>query len=444
MRKMRLLNIVIFILLLILTTSCKNKYDYKKFDAIEKENIKIVVTSDLHFLSKTMIEEGSRMLKENYYGDGRIICYNEELIDAFIYQMLKEKPDVVIITGDLTYDGSYQNHLELTKKLEKLVNQDIRVLVIPGNHDLNNATSKKYLAKGTEKTPHLTAKQYEKMYYNFGRGNAMSIDKDSYSYYYQISNDLGIIMIDDNYYDMKGDTSLTYIGGRIKKSTFEWLEKTLKVANEKGIDIIIGSHHNLFQHSTLFISNYQISDHEKLKNLLNKYEVKLYLSGHMHIQHQNSESGITEVLTGALSITPHQYGVVDYYANGNLIYDYYTNTVNVETYAKEMNIIDDKLLNFAEYSKTFYAESSYLKTYEQIMFNDSSLHLQAEASGNLLKKLNPPYFAGVAFNIIDEIVESEDYKLLKNYSDSSYIDSIIEGSEFDYRFLKIYREVVDD
>ena len=42
---------------------------------------------------------------------------------------------------------------------------------------------------------------------------------------------------------------------------------------------------------------------------------------------------------------------------------------NVEEYAKSINSTDEKLLNFYEYSKTFYQESSYKKSYEQIMFH---------------------------------------------------------------------------
>ena len=179
------------IILLLLFSSCKkseeiNEPYYKPFEIIQKDNLKIVVASDLHFLSKTMCEEGSSILKENYYGDGRVICYNEEIIDAFVYQMIIEKPDVVLLTGDLTFDGSYQNHIELTKKLNKLVDNNIRVLSIPGNHDLNNSLSKRYLKDRVQTSQHLTAKDYEEIYYKFGRGNAVSKDKDSYSYYYKL------------------------------------------------------------------------------------------------------------------------------------------------------------------------------------------------------------------------------------------------------------------
>lgn len=429
--------LILLILVLLLITGCKKNIPYTSFDLIDKDEINIVVTSDLHFLSKTMVEEGSNMLKENYYGDGRIICYNEELIDAFIYQMIKEKPDVVIITGDLTFDGSYQNHLELTKKLKKLINNNIRVLVTPGNHDINNAASKKYLNGSIEKAKYLSAKDYENIYFDYGRGNSINKDKNSYSYFYQISDTLGVLMLDSNCYDMDGDTSKSFTNGVIKEETLEWIEQVLKYY--KNLDIIAASHHNLFTHSTMFKSGYQIDNHDDLRNILNKYNVKLYLSGHMHIQHINNDESITEVLTSALSITPHQYGVIKYSKHDQYLYRYSTTITNVSEYHKSINSTDPNLLDFSEYSKNFYKESSYKKAYEQIMFHNSSLHKEAEALGRLMSLLNGPYFEGSAYNIVSDIKETEDYQLINKINMKTYIDSIIDGSNIDHRYVNIER-----
>ena len=437
MKIFKKINYILMLILVLCLSSCMKNISYTHFDLINKDEINIVVTSDLHFLSKTMVEEGSNLLEENYFGDGRIICYNEELIDAFIYQMIKEKPDVVIITGDLTFDGSYQNHLELSKKLKELIYCEIRVLVIPGNHDINNPASKKYLNGGLEKAKYLSAKEYEEMYYNYGRGNAINKDQNSYSYFYQISDTLGVLMLDSNCYSENGDTSKTYMNGYIKEETLKWIDNVLKYY--KNLDIIAASHHNLFTHSTMFKSGYQIDNYDKLKDLLEKYNVKLYLSGHMHIQHFNNDDNITEILTSALSITPHQYGVIKYSKHNQYLYRYSTKITNVSGYYKNINSRDSNLLNFDEYSKKFYEKSSYEKAYWQTMFNNSSLHKEAEALGRLMSLLNLPYFEGNAYNIASNIKETDDYKLINKLDMKKYIDSIIDGSTTDYRYLNIDR-----
>ena len=182
-----------------------------------------------------------------------------------------------------------------------------------------------------------------------------------------------------------------------------------------------------------------MNNHDKLYSILTKYNVKLYLSGHMHIQHANKDESVTEILTSALSITPHQYGLINYNSKGECIYKYSTKITNVEEYAKSINSTDEKLLNFYEYSKTFYQESSYKKSYEQIMFHNSSLYKEAEALGRLMSLLNCPYFEGSAYDILSNIKETEDYKLIEKLDMKKYIDSIIDGSNYDYRYIDIKR-----
>lgn len=45
------------------------------------------------------------------------------------------KPDLVLITGDLTKDGEQLSHQYVISKLDELRDLGIKTLVIPGNHD---------------------------------------------------------------------------------------------------------------------------------------------------------------------------------------------------------------------------------------------------------------------------------------------------------------------
>ena len=233
-----------------------------------------------------------------------------------------EKPDVIIITGDLTFDGSYQNHLELTKKLNILKENNIKILIVPGNHDINNINSKRYLSKGVESVKALSNLDYKEVYFNFGLDEAIETDNESYSYFCKISHQLGILMLDTNIYDSHGNPSYTMTSGNIKNETIFWIDSVF--SKYQGLDIIVAGHHNLFKHSTLFQSGYQLDNYKILEGILLRNGVKLYLSGHMHIQHIESNNNVTEILTSALSITPHQYGVIEYSAKNSLMYNYYT------------------------------------------------------------------------------------------------------------------------
>ena len=297
--------------------------------------------------------------------------------------------------------------------------------------------SKRYLSKGVESVKALSNFDYKEVYFNFGLDEAIETDNESYSYFCKISQQLGILMLDTNIYDSHGNPSYTMTSGNIKNETIFWIDSVL--SKYQGLDIIVAGHHNLFKHSTLFQSGYQLDNYKILEGILLRNGVKLYLSGHMHIQHIELNSNVTEILTSALSITPHQYGVIEYSAKNSLMYNYYTKTTKVSEYAKYINSNDPKLLDFEEYSKQFYEKSSFEKAYLNIMMNNSSLHNEATSLGNLMKLLNIPYFAGTAYNIVKDIKNTEDYKTINKYELSKYIDSIIEGSKEDYRYKKIYR-----
>ncbi len=56
-----------------------------------------------------------------------------------------------MVTGDITNHGERQSHLGFIEKLRLLQNQGTRILVIPGNHDINIPDTKAY--RGNKATP---------------------------------------------------------------------------------------------------------------------------------------------------------------------------------------------------------------------------------------------------------------------------------------------------
>ena len=106
---------------------------------LEKQTI--IVASDLHYLSPALTDHGPyfQYLIEN--ADGKVTAYGEELVEAFVAQVLEKAPDALILSGDLTFNGAEQSHMELATLLRPLKDAGIRVLVLPGNHDLENPMS---------------------------------------------------------------------------------------------------------------------------------------------------------------------------------------------------------------------------------------------------------------------------------------------------------------
>ena len=100
---------------------------------------KIVVATDMHYFAEKLA--GNRcdsFVGMARGGDGRVLEYGWEVMDAFLDDTKKEDPDLLILSGDLTLDGEKASHEELAELLEGLSEAGIEVAVIPGNHDINH------------------------------------------------------------------------------------------------------------------------------------------------------------------------------------------------------------------------------------------------------------------------------------------------------------------
>ena len=83
--------------------------------------------------------------------------------------------------------------------------------------------------------------------------------------------------------------------------------------------VIVSAHHNLLSESRLYTSEVTLTNNSEVIKLLKKYNVNLYLSGHLHLQRireYKSEPGIMdenslyEVVTGAFAMYPFPYGKI--------------------------------------------------------------------------------------------------------------------------------------
>ncbi len=102
-------------------------------------------------------------------------------------------------------------------------------------------------------------------------------------------------MLDSCQYD---PANLT--GGMIQSGTYRWMEPILYEAWENDTEVITVTHHNLLEQSGVsdaFYDDCTIEHNEELLQMLSDNEVRLHLSGHLHLQHYMEEDGVTEVVT---------------------------------------------------------------------------------------------------------------------------------------------------
>ena len=73
---------VLWIIICIFLVGCQ-----KKAPLSDKENFKIVVASDLHYFAKENYEECEWFEEYMLYGDGKMVTYADEILDAFAQRM---------------------------------------------------------------------------------------------------------------------------------------------------------------------------------------------------------------------------------------------------------------------------------------------------------------------------------------------------------------------
>lgn len=264
-----------------------------------KPELTIVHVSDMHYFSPSLIENEDFMWKVAMESDGKDTVQSALIAQAFVDDMLKLKPDAVVVTGDLTLNGEEASHEELRDLLGKLKDIGIEVYVMTGNHDVN-MTAYRYTNDGVEEVPSFGSQRFEDHWWNFGYGEALSQDRWSNSYIAELNEKTWLLAVDSN----------TGSKGTIRKSTLDWIDENLAKAKQEGIRVISATHQNPFVHNENFVWGYQLNNAAALIELYEKYGVEINLSGHLHVQTIVESNGIADIAVSALVDTPLQYGIL--------------------------------------------------------------------------------------------------------------------------------------
>lgn len=264
-----------------------------------KPELTIVHVSDMHYFSPSLIENEDFMWKVAMESDGKDTVQSALIAQAFVDDMLKLKPDAVVVTGDLTLNGEEASHEELRDLLGKLKDIGIEVYVMTGNHDVN-MTAYRYTNDGVEEVPSFGSQRFEDHWWDFGYGEALSQDRWSNSYIAELNEKTWLLAVDSN----------TGSKGTIRKSTLDWIDENLAKAKQEGIRVISATHQNPFVHNENFVWGYQLNNAAALIELYEKYGVEVNLSGHLHVQTTVESNGIADIAVSALVDTPLQYGIL--------------------------------------------------------------------------------------------------------------------------------------
>lgn len=398
----------IIVLLLITLLGCQRDYQPKSADA----SLNIAITSDIHYIDKSLM--GDLLDESLKKSDGKLTDYIDTLVSAFVEDMLEVRPDLVVITGDLSFNGERISHETLASKLKRLNKDGIKTLVIPGNHDILNVHAIDYSKDELYRTDTITVDDYKEIYHDFGYSDAYSIDPASLSYIYKASDSLYLLMLDSNTYE-KNSGFAPSSEGYIRKETLNWLEDEL--SKIKDANKLVFLHHPILNVGAN--EEYHITNDTEFLNFMARHDLKLAVSGHIHAQNYLEKNVDDKLITNfgisSLAVYDHQYTLLNYIPHES--FNLEAINVDVEGYASKHHLNDEFLNDFENNAFEYFKEYSTTRLTKRFVGDDIPADL-SEKLFELKGIFNAYEFKGEA-PVFKEIFESdEDYERILEYKSS--------------------------
>lgn len=404
---------------------------------------KLVLATDLHYQSAQAGDGGPAFQLFVERSDGKVIQYLPELLEAFLDEVIEEKPSALVLSGDITMNGERMNHEELAGRLARVQDAGVQVLVIPGNHDINNGHAAVYYGAEKESVDSIDGEDFYEIYRRYGYDQALSRDSSSLSYVYALDEKNWLLMLDSCQYEPENK-----VEGRIKESTLAWMDEQLLKAREQGIFVLPIAHHNLLAQSRMYTTQCAMDNNGEVIDLLQKYRLPLFFSGHLHVQRVRKHKaepgvddgayGIQEIITDALSIPPCQYGEVVWDEDGSISYE--TRSVDVSGWARKTGSGNPDLLDFEDWSYRYIQKliSDQIRGVVQNLGDDVERSMAATYAGVYID-----YYAGRKIDA-KGIRNTKGYRWWQRNMPDSYLlrelDSMITDSDRDNNYFLLPEE----
>ena len=262
-------------------------------------NLRIAVMSDLHYLSPDMIAD-TEDFEHALNSDRKLLKESSAILNEMFERVRADKPDILLVSGDLTKDGEQECHAALAKQLQQL-QQDIpglKIYVINGNHDIRNYNAKNFnTADGKAVPATRTEPEDFKRIYDFVYSDPTVIatftpaegnKAGGLSYVARPVEGLTVIAMDTCRYssdntsngDDEHETS-----GAISADLEKWVIEQTAAAKARG-DLVIGlEHHGLVPHFDVeptILPMYLVNGYERIAQEYADAGMSVVFTGHMH------------------------------------------------------------------------------------------------------------------------------------------------------------------
>ena len=294
------------------------------------QSLKIAHISDTHYLAPELVNTKNPDYVKYMKTEQKLFAESGAILDEAFNQMVKDAPDVIVVTGDLTKDGEYESHKKFAKKLETLraalraKGRNPKIYVINGNHDINNSLAEDFSGKNsTKKTRKTTPEEFKEIYKNITYNNDVEMytnetKQGGLSYVARPKKGFTIIAADVCKYTPDATSTKTNeheTAGKVSEDLLKWIEEKTAEAKKRGDIVFVIQHHSVVPHFTMeptLAKDFLVDNYKEAGIRYAKAGIKHVFTGHVHAndiaQLQNTDYGkdyeLNDIETGSMVTYP--------------------------------------------------------------------------------------------------------------------------------------------
>ena len=387
------------------------------------ENLKIWMVTDIHYLSPDLFDDGEAFARMQATSAGKDLEHVPEMMEALVWEAAKEQPELLIVSGDLTFNGEYQSMVELAAFFERIEKNGTQVSVIPGNHDIHSGWARKFEGEEMAVVAQATPEDFQEIFADYGYDLAISKDPESLSYVMEPKAGFPFLMIDTNIYSEKKSTKAPTTEGRIKDETYAWLDGYFELQDETVQAVQLIGHHPLLNHTGRLGGGFVLENAEEAIDYFAEKGIQTSFAGHIHAQDiseaADTQTPFYEVVTGALSIFPNAIGEITL-SDEELAYQ--RKSLDVEGWAEATGVKDPELLAYTQTAHDLFKRDGENLAL-QMMFEEQWYEEAYEAAVmDYVGRMNVRFFSGEDYiedeSLLDEWTSHAGYQIIQQNSES--------------------------